>query len=75
MKTQKLSGTFLFIFFFGAMNQYFMKEVFFYLIRWGLNSCFIDKQMNSIFFGKLIKGDIWKNSCDSIFDFIPCCPS
>jgi hypothetical protein len=29
MKTQKLSGTFLFIFFFGAMNQYFMKEVFF----------------------------------------------
>ena len=24
-----LSGTFLFIFFFGAMNQYFMKEVFF----------------------------------------------
>ena len=61
--------------FLWCYESVFYERSFFYLIRWGLNSCFIDKQMNSIFFGKLIKGEIWKNSCDSIFDFIPCCPS
>ena len=61
--------------FLWCYESVFYERSFFYLIMWGLNSCFIDKQMNSIFFGKLIKGDIWKNSCDSIFDFIPCCPS
>ena len=61
--------------FLWCYESVFYERSFFYLIRWGPNSCFIDKQMNSIFFGKLIKGDIWKNSCGSIFDFIPCCPS
>ena len=37
--------------FLWCYESVFYERSFFYLIRWGLNSCFIDKQMNSIFSG------------------------